>query len=136
MFAPSSEHWQGLLRQVYGGRRWVVALDARGRPIGADCVSKGTLTACLVHPREVFAVAIRARAAAVIVVHNHPSGDPEPSDEDHILTERLAGAGAILGMPLLDHIIVTGRAFRSLGPMFQPVSQGTDPCEVALHDEQ
>lgn len=85
---------------------WVVSLDARCRPLGMEKVSMGTLTACLVHPREVFAPAIRCRAASVVVVHNHPSGDPEPSDEDVELTERLVEAGRLLGIPLVDHLVV------------------------------
>jgi DNA repair protein RadC len=69
-------------------------------------VSIGTLTASLVHPREVFGPAIRARAAALVVVHNHPSGDPEPSPEDCALTERLKDGARLLGVDLLDHVVV------------------------------
>jgi DNA repair protein RadC len=94
---------------------WAILLDARGRPLGEVQVAQGTLTACLVHPREVFAPAIRARAASVIVVHNHPSGDPEPSPEDWLLTERLAEVGQLLGIPLLDHLVIARGGFRSLG---------------------
>jgi DNA repair protein RadC len=94
---------------------WVLMLDARGRVIGEECVSVGTLTACLVHPREIYAPALRARAAQVIVVHNHPSGDPTPSDEDVALTERLSEAGSLIGIPLLDHVVVARRGHRSLG---------------------
>lgn len=95
---------------------WVLGLDARARPVGTWCVAQGTLTACLVHPREVFAPAIRARAAQIVVIHNHPSGDPAPSDEDHELTRRIGEAGELLGIPLLDHIVVARAGFRSLGP--------------------
>lgn len=94
---------------------WVVVLDARGRPKGFEQVATGTLTACLVHPREVYAPALLARAASIIVAHNHPSGDPEPSPEDLALTERLARAGSLLGVPLLDHVIIAARGHRSLG---------------------
>lgn len=93
---------------------WVVSLDARARITGLERVSMGTLTACLVHPREVFAPALRARAASVVVVHNHPSGDPEPSTEDLLLTERLASAGRLLGIPLVDHLVVARGGVRSL----------------------
>lgn len=96
---------------------WVLMLDARARPIGATCVAQGTLTACLVHPREVFAPALRARAASIVVVHNHPSGDPTPSDEDGILTDRLTRAGDVLGIPLIDHVVVARGGFRSIGPI-------------------
>lgn len=78
-------------------------------------VSRGTLTTALVHPREVFGPALREVAAAVIVAHNHPSGDPEPSHEDLEVTRRLREAGQLLGVPLLDHIIVGERgSFTSL----------------------
>jgi len=69
-------------------------------------VSKGTINAALVHPRDVFRDAIRLNAAAIIVVHNHPSGVPEPSREDEELTERLHRSGQLLGVEVLDHIIV------------------------------
>lgn len=93
---------------------WVVALDARARIVAFERVSMGTLTACLVHPREVFVPAIRVRAASIVVLHNHPSGDPEPSLEDLALTDRLCEAGRILGIPLLDHIVVARAGIRSL----------------------
>ncbi len=103
---------------------WIVLLDARGRPIGQHEVARGTLTACLVHPREVFAPAIRRRAASVIVIHNHPSGDADPSAEDRALTDRLAAAGALLGIPLLDHIVVAKGGFASLGGDAEAISEG------------
>ena len=77
-------------------------------------ISRGTLNASLVHPREVFRPAILASAAAIILVHNHPSGDPEPSDEDVSLTKRLVKAGEILGIEVLDHLVVAKRGFVSL----------------------
>lgn len=83
-----------------------VMLDARHRPLGVRQVSVGTLTASLVHPREVFRAAVRFSAAALVVAHNHPSGDPEPSEEDLDLTRRLVSSGELLGIPLLDHVIV------------------------------
>jgi DNA repair protein RadC len=84
----------------------VVLLDARNRVVGVNTVSIGTLTASLVHPREVFKPAILANAAAIIVAHNHPSGDPEPSNEDVAITQRLGEAGALLGIRLLDHLVL------------------------------
>lgn len=96
---------------------WVVLLDARGRAVAATMVAQGILTSCLVHPREVFAVAIRARAASLIVIHNHPSGDPEPSAQDRALTARLCAAGRVLGIPVLDHIVVGRQGFVSVGPL-------------------
>jgi DNA repair protein RadC len=76
--------------------------------------SQGTLTASLVHPREVFRPALREAAAAIILVHNHPSGDPTPSREDREVTERLVHVGEILGIPVLDHVIVAERGYVSL----------------------
>jgi len=90
-------------------------LNGKHRVMGFAEVSRGTLTSSLVHPREVFAPALRELAAALIVAHNHPSGDPEPSMEDIEVTKRLSEAGKILGVPLLDHIIVgEGGSFTSL----------------------
>lgn len=95
---------------------WVIMLDARGRAIGTERIAEGTLTSCLVHPREVFAPAIRARAAHIVLVHNHPSGDPTPSPEDITLTERLSEAGQILGIPVVDHVVIGRDGHRSIPP--------------------
>jgi DNA repair protein RadC len=89
-------------------------LDARHRVLRRRLVSLGTLTASLVHPREVLAPALEVRAAALVVVHNHPSGDPEPSPEDCALTERLRDAARLLGVDLLDHVVVAREGFVSL----------------------
>ena len=83
-----------------------VLLDARHRPIRTERISQGTLTASIVHPREVFRSAIRCSAASLVVAHNHPSGDPEPSAEDLALTRRLLACGKLVGVPLLDHVII------------------------------
>jgi DNA repair protein RadC len=92
---------------------WVLFLDSRNRLVGRRSVSTGSLDTTVAHPREVFDPAIRASAAAVVVVHNHPSGDPTPSDDDLRLTRRLAEAGRVLGIRLLDHVIVTGEKYYS-----------------------
>ncbi|MEW6279341.1 MAG: DNA repair protein RadC [Candidatus Eremiobacterota bacterium] len=89
-------------------------LDSRRRLMAAETVSVGTLTASLVHPREVFQPAIARSAAAVVVAHNHPSGDPEPSFEDLALTRRLRQSGEILGIDLLDHLVVGRSGWVSL----------------------
>lgn len=81
-------------------------LDPRHRLKGRQIVSLGTLTSSLVHPREVFAPALRLGAAALIVAHNHPSGDPEPSSEDRAVTRRLLEVGRLVGVPLLDHVVL------------------------------
>lgn len=80
-------------------------VNGRHRPIAHRVVSIGTATASLVHPREVFQPAIHAGATAVIVGHNHPSGDPSPSREDRSVTARLAKAGNVLGIRLLDSVV-------------------------------
>ena len=90
-----------------------VLLDVKHRPVREERVSVGVLDGSLVHPREVFAAAVRERAAALILVHNHPSGDPAPSPEDREVTRRLRTAGEILGIPVLDHVIVGDGAFFS-----------------------
>jgi len=90
-----------------------ILLDGRHRVMGEVLVSQGTLTASLVHPREVFRSAIRRSAAAIVLVHNHPSGDPAPSSEDCRVTERLVQAGELLGIRVLDHVVVAERGFHS-----------------------
>lgn len=92
----------------------VLVLDAMNRLKELVELTAGTLTASLVHPREVFKAAIDHRAASVIVVHNHPSGNPEPSREDLEVTRQLAAAGKTLGIALHDHLIVAGNGFVSL----------------------
>jgi DNA repair protein RadC len=84
----------------------VLALNQKNRLIGYKHVSTGTLTASLVHPREVFTAALELRAAALIFVHNHPSGDPLPSPEDIEITRRLKNCGELLGFRILDHVIL------------------------------
>jgi len=84
----------------------VVLLNGRHRVIRSVTVSQGSLTACLVHPREVFAPALREAAAAVLLVHNHPSGDPSPSAEDLELNRRLVRAGDVMGIRVLDHLVI------------------------------
>ena len=93
----------------------VMYLNAKHACIGVQLVAMGGLTGVEVHPREVFRGAVLAGAAAVLLVHNHPSGDPTPSADDLALTARLKAAGDLLGVPVLDHIIVAqGGSFRSL----------------------
>lgn len=84
----------------------VLALDGKNRVLAVHEVSVGTLTASLVHPREVMKVLVLLNAASFILVHNHPSGDPTPSPEDVALTSRLRAAAEILGIRLLDHVVL------------------------------
>jgi DNA repair protein RadC len=88
-------------------------LNARSQMVHHETVSIGTLSSSLVHPREVFAPALSCGAAALIVVHNHPSGDCSPSSEDKDATRRLSRAGELMGIPLLDHLIVSDAGFFS-----------------------
>lgn len=90
-----------------------VLLDGKNQVIGFNVVSIGSLTAALVHPREVFKPAILANAAALILVHNHPSGDPEPSAEDRAITERLRQAADLIGIKIVDHVVVGDGRFTS-----------------------
>ncbi len=92
----------------------VLCLDTRNRVINCRPVSIGSLDTSIVHPREVFKEAVSSSAASVIFVHNHPSGDPEPSKEDVELTKRLVKAGEVIGIDVLDHIIVCDRSYLSL----------------------
>jgi len=84
----------------------VALLTVRHRVLGLHTVSVGCLTSSLVHPREVFKPAILAGSAALLLAHNHPSGDPEPSAEDIALTRRLTAGGQLLGIEILDHLIL------------------------------
>ncbi len=92
----------------------MVTLDTRNQPIASHCITVGTLRNSLVHPREVFRPAVRDAANCIMVVHNHPSGDPTPSDQDLQVTDRLESAAEIVGIPLVDHIIVAGTRALSL----------------------
>ncbi len=92
----------------------IVTLDTKHKPIRTHRITVGTLDASLVHPREVFRPAIRDAASAVLLVHNHPSGDPTPSREDHQVTERLTEAGKIIGIQVLDHIVVASDSCLSI----------------------
>jgi DNA repair protein RadC len=92
----------------------VLYLNTRNQLLAKEFVSIGTVNASLVHPRECFEPALRVSAASVILVHNHPSGDPSPSEEDRELTRRLAEAGRLLGIDVLDHVIVAEHRHFSL----------------------
>jgi len=88
-------------------------LNARGQLISLEEVARGTLSSCVVHPREVYKSAILQSASAVVVSHNHPSGDPRPSDDDLTLTQRLKSVGEIVGIGLVDHVIIGGGGYYS-----------------------
>jgi DNA repair protein RadC len=107
-----------LVNQVVGGEMRmlrkeemrVILLDTRYRLIRVETISRGTVNESIAHPREIFRPAVIASAYAVIVVHNHPSGDPSPSQADHSLTRRLAEAAELMQIKLLDHIIIGAQA--------------------------
>lgn len=101
---------QGEKREVFV----VILQDAKGCVIGHHVVSIGTLTHAPVHPREVFYPAIRHKAASMIIVHNHPSGDLTPSKQDLDLTKKLIEVGRLVGIPINDHLIVSERGYVSL----------------------
>ncbi len=86
---------------------WVLGLDARQRVARIECIAIGSLASVEVHPRDVFRPLVRAGVHSLIAVHNHPSGDPSPSDADVELTRRLADVGVLIGIPLIDHLVVT-----------------------------
>jgi DNA repair protein RadC len=92
----------------------VLLLDTKNRVLRTTLVSIGTLDASIVHPREVFRAATHAGAAALVLFHNHPSGDPTPSQDDVALTKRIVRAGELMGINVLDHVIVAESRFHSL----------------------
>lgn len=95
-------HFRDLKKEVFR----IVLLNGKNQIIRIITVSEGSLTACLVHPREVFAPAIRESSAALLLIHNHPSGDPTPSREDVEINNRLVQAGKLVGIPVLDHLVI------------------------------
>ena len=106
-------HYHGRLRDLRKEQFWAVLLDGKNRVLREERVSEGSLTASLVHPREVFAPAIRESAGALVFVHNHPSGDPTPSVEDVEITRRLCAVADLVGIRILDHVVVGDGAYVS-----------------------
>lgn len=108
----------GLLLPEYGSRPveqfGIVLLDTKHRLIRIKLVSSGSLDTTVVHPREVFREAAAASASAIVLFHNHPSGDPTPSGEDVVLTTRMVSAGGIMGIEVLDHLILADQRYYSL----------------------
>jgi len=101
---------QDLDREVF----YALHLDGKHQIVSCEEVSRGTTTGSLVHPREVYKAAILSSAGSIIVAHNHPSGDPTPSDEDRSIVDRLYKSGDILGIPLLDSLIVGNGTYHSM----------------------
>ena len=102
------------LRDARQEEFWTLYLDTQSGVIRERCLTVGLLNSSLVHPREVFGPAISLRAASVILAHNHPSGDPEPSPEDIAVTCQLVESGRLLGIPVRDHVVIGDREFVSM----------------------
>ncbi len=115
IYLTPKEIWEELkdLRDHKKEHFVVFYLDSRNQEIKREIISVGSLNANLVHPREVFEPAVRHLAAQVILAHNHPSGDPEPSEDDLEITKQLKESGKILGIEVIDHIIITKTGFLS-----------------------
>jgi len=107
MFKPQIGH---LRQEVFA----IVLLNSSGKYLLSEIITKGTLNASLVHPREVFRPAIQNSAASIILLHNHPSGQLQPSQDDLKITQQLVASGKIIDIPVLDHIIVTDTDYLSL----------------------
>lgn len=110
-------HYHSTMRDSKKERFLAILLDSKNKVISEVDISTGSLTASIVHPRELFNPAIKESAAAMILVHNHPSGDPTPSREDIDLTKRLRDAGELLGIKILDHIVIGDGRHISLAEM-------------------
>ncbi|WP_243277045.1 DNA repair protein RadC [Desulfallas sp. Bu1-1] len=104
----------GEMRHLDREHFWALLLNTKNRVIAREVISIGTLNSSAVHPRELFKAAIRRSAAAVILVHNHPSGDPTPSQQDIEVTKRMVEAGNIVGINVLDHLVIGDNQFVSL----------------------
>ena len=112
--AEVSEHYLPLMRDLRKEVFKVLLLNRANRLIKEVTISEGTLEASIVHPRDVFREALLEPAAGIILMHNHPSGNPSPSEEDLRITKQLVEAGRLLGIKVYDHIILAGESYRSL----------------------
>lgn len=110
VYKYSASYFRGLSKEHF----CIMLLNIKNGIIGMETISIGSLSASVVHPREVFEAACRKHAAAIILLHNHPSGDPSPSREDINVTQRLVKAGKIMDIPVLDHIIIGDNRFVSI----------------------
>lgn len=125
---------RGQLRDRRQESLWVLLLDSRGRRLDLVEVARGGRNAVTVTPAEVFEPALREGAAQLVLIHNHPSGDPEPSPQDQVLTERLQSAGELLGVTVADHIVVGGASYSSLAErgLLRWPPTGFDPAPTGL----
>jgi DNA repair protein RadC len=102
-----------ILRDDTKERFIVVCLNSSNKIIKHETISIGNLNSSIVHPREIFKVAIDCSSASIILIHNHPSGNPEPSNEDIRITKKVVESGKILDIPVFDHLIIAGDTFTS-----------------------
>ncbi len=102
-----------ILRDEVKEKFIVVCLNSSNKVIKNETISIGNLNSSVVHPREIFKVAIDSLSASIILIHNHPSGNPEPSNEDISITKKIVEAGKIMDIPVFDHIIIAGDTFTS-----------------------
>lgn len=110
VFKYAYPYFRGLMQEHFS----VMLLNTKNHILGIESITVGGLASSIVHPREVFAAAIKKRAAAIILLHNHPSGDPSPSKEDQQITTRMVKAGRVMDIPVLDHVIFGENRFVSL----------------------
>lgn len=103
---------------------WVIALNTKLRPLGRIKIGSGTLNSCLVHPREVFRAAIMTAASNIVLVHNHPSGDPQPSAADLRITRVIRDAGQVMQIELIDHVVIGCREDDPLGIGYYSFREG------------
>lgn len=108
-----AEEFIPILRDEIKEQFIVVCLSTSNKIIRKEIISVGNLNSSIVHPREVFKVAVENNAASIILIHNHPSGNPEPSNEDISITKRLVEAGKMMEIPVFDHIIIAGNNYTS-----------------------
>ncbi|MFC2103617.1 DNA repair protein RadC [Bacteroidota bacterium] len=102
-----------LLRDEVKEKFIIVCLNSANKVIKHETISIGNLNSSVVHPREIFKVAIESSSASIILIHNHPSGNPEPSTEDISITKKIVESGKIMDIPIFDHIIISGKTFTS-----------------------
>lgn len=124
--AMKAEALPGLLQETF----WVMILNGRHCPLAIEHVSLGTISGTLVHPREVFRTAVRKSASAIILIHNHPSGECEPSEDDRSITRRLAKCGELLGIKVIDHVVIAADGWVSLREELYAGTGGTEGAEI------
>lgn len=105
----------GLAQETF----WVIGLGVRNQLLDVLEVGRGTVASVEVHPREIFRPLVRMAAAAGVLVHNHPSGDPSPSEDDRELTRRLRAVGAVVGIPIVDHVVVGASSWSSIAEVLE-----------------